>query len=137
MYFIIGKANERFTKQVSVNVRSCHFLDNSSIDFGAGPMLRPIRNIVLPTHRIISVTYKLRCQCVADYIDRTVQKLEAPIDQHIPADIRKGNVDILHRYIHVSGSVKTKHLIKNQQCLIARTCFPSKANTDYHFKDWK
>lgn len=100
-------------------------------------MLRSIRKNVQLTHHIIScVIYKFRCQWYADSVGRTGQRLEARINQYVPAIIRKGKLDILHIHVNVSDSAKAEHLI--QQC--ARFYSPntfsllSKAITDYHVK---
>lgn len=69
----------------------------------------------MPTHHIISVIYKFRCQCDVDYVVRTGQWSEAPINQHLPANIDMGKVDNLHWCINLSGSVIAEHLITNQQ----------------------
>lgn len=43
--------------------------------------------------------FHIKCQCDADYVDRTGQHLKAWINQHRPANICKGNFGNSHRYV--------------------------------------
>lgn len=62
----------RFAKYISIAVRSSYFSNNPRIFFGA----RLKTTGEMSNYHIRSVIYQTRCQCVADYIGRTGQRLE-------------------------------------------------------------
>lgn len=94
--------------------KNCYFPNNPIIVFGTRPMLRPIRKGILHIHHVNLVLYQFRCQCDAEYAGRMTQRLEAPINQHLPANIRKGKLDKLHSCVSATGSATSEHLIKSQ-----------------------
>lgn len=104
--------------------------------FGTQPMLRLIRKDLLPIHYISSIIYQFRCQCYADYVGRTGQRLEPVINQQTLANISK--VDNLHGCVNVSGIVIAENLLKIQQCarFYSSDMFsvPSKTNLNYYLK---
>lgn len=78
---------------------------------------------VLPPLQISLIIYSFKCQCSADYIDRTSQMLEVRISQHVPATIEKEQCDELHRIVNMSGSAIAEHL-----------CPTPKGHSKFHFK---
>lgn len=67
-----------------------------------------------------SYVYHFKCQYDADYIGRIGQRLEIIINQHILANIRKGNMDNLHRWVNTSGSARAVHLLNNRQNMFSK-----------------
>lgn len=81
-------------------------------------MLRRIRKgDLLSHHRISLVIYKFTSQRDTDYVDR----MEAKVNQHVPANIRECNV---HRGGNTICSGIAEHLFKksNVPVLIIKTC---------------
>lgn len=48
-----------------------------------------INKDVLPTHQQSLVIYQYKCQCEADYVDKTIQRVEVRIAQHISGQIHR------------------------------------------------
>lgn len=61
-----------------------------------------------------SVIYNSKYE--AEYIGRTIQKLESRIEQHTPAKILHGRCYNLHVLVNLSGPAIAEHLINNQVC---------------------
>lgn len=67
-----------------------YFSISPGIVLSAQSMLKPIPNNILPTHHISLVIWQFRWYYNADYIGRIYQRMEAQINQNIPANIHKG-----------------------------------------------
>lgn len=63
--------------------------------------------------QLSSVICNCRCQCDAEYIARTDQRLETRIDEHVLIKICQEWCKNLHLLVHTSGSAIAEHLIKN------------------------
>lgn len=86
---------------------------NQRIIFVDRPMLRRIRKDSLLSHpRISSVIYKFTSKRDTDYVDR----MEARINQHVPANIRKCNVENVHRGGNTICSAIAERFFKNAMC---------------------
>lgn len=92
-------------------------------------MLKSIRKADLP---LGSVIYYLKQQCDAEYIGRSNQRLEAMIDQYVPAKIPRRQYKNLHTLVNASGSAIAEYLTNNSVCVSFFTRFISQYLAKYY-----
>lgn len=100
------------------------------------PILKFIRkNVLFSPYRVGSKVYNFKCQCDAEYIGRTGQKLKVRINQYVPAEIRREQYENLHTLLNTSICPVT-HTAPCLSPEFSSELFSlvSRAHSDYHLK---
>ena len=71
---------------------------------------------VQPIQQESMIIYKFQCQCDADYIGRTTQRLEVHVSQHVPGCMRKRFKILTPGCLKSHDSVIYKHLCDHNLC---------------------
>ena len=80
----IGKPSTNLEKEVKTAVESCYGSVSTRLVFTSKRML-PVAHIdVLPIIQKSSVINKYKCHCDSRYVERTSQRLQDRIKQHVP-----------------------------------------------------
>ena len=103
----IGKICLNFEKKTKIAINRCYKAVESCIIFTTRKILPAVHKIVLPTLQQSMVVHQCVCRCDCRYVDRTSQRLQDRINQHIPRCIR-------------SDKRPTKNL-PNRECKITST----------------
>lgn len=107
----------------------CNYAVQLHVVFGIKTAFQTFQKDVLLTLDKSLVIYEFKCQCGADYVGRTLQRLGVRLAQHVPARIQKSwtsNKNILtstsgHSPIHESAI--GQHLLDNKLCGESDSCF--------------
>ena len=86
--------------------------------FSTRKMFPTVRKDVMPTKQQSMVVYQYVCRCDCWYVDRTSQRLQDRIKQHIRKAIRnqaQPNCDLFQSN-HTSTSAIGQRLLKNEKC---------------------
>lgn len=90
--------------QFSAGVKSCYLFTKATYYFYCPTNVKiDPKGFFLSLHYINSVIYRFKCNFDDNHIGRMSQTLEAMINQYIPINIQKGNLDIFHRYANTPG----------------------------------
>ena len=84
----IGKISLNFEKQTKIAINRCYQAVESCIIFTTRKILPAVHKNVLPSLQQSMVVYQCVCRCDWRYVDRTSQRLQDRINQHIPRCIR-------------------------------------------------
>ena len=124
----IGKPSTNFEKQVKNAVESCYGSVNTRLVFVLKCMLHVARKNVLPTTQKSSVIYEYKCHCDSRYVERTSQRLQDRIKQHVPQWLRQQLTRPRRSQPHRSCKQKDtkpdcdsaigQHLLENDQCAL-------------------
>ena len=79
----LGNVSTRFEKQISSAVKRCHFAVEPRVVFTTRQLLPPTKKDVLPSHHCSNHVYLFVCRCDSRYVNRTSQRLQERIKQHI------------------------------------------------------
>ena len=112
----IGSRGEKSTKYITTAIGKCYFSAAVQVIFQTHTAFVSMRKDVLPPHHINSVIYKYTCSCGSDYIDRTSNRLDLRIKQHLPARIL--NLELKRgQLVNKSGSSIADHIINSRECV--------------------
>ena len=103
----IGKVSLNFEKQTKIAINRCYRAVEHHIIFTTRKILPAIHKNVLSSLQQSMVAYQCVCRCDCRYVNRTSQRLQDRINQHIPRCIR-------------SAKRPTKNL-PNRECKITST----------------
>ena len=79
----MGSRGEKFAKSITMAVGKCSFSAAIRVIFRTRTAFVSMRKHVLPPHHINSVIYKYTWSCGSGYIDRTSNRLNLRIKQHL------------------------------------------------------
>ena len=102
-----GKISLNFEKQTKIAINRCYQAAEHRIIFTTRKILPAVHKNVLPSLQQSMIVYQCVCRCDCRYVDRTSQRLQDRINQHIPRCIR-------------SDKKPTKNL-PNRECEITAT----------------
>ena len=124
----IGKPSINLEKEVKTAVESCYGSVNTCLVFPSKRMLPVTRKDVLPTTKKSFVIYQHKCHCDSRYVERTSQRLQDRIKQHVPQWLRQQLTRPRRSQPHKSckrndikpdcDSAIGQHLLKNDQCAL-------------------
>ena len=103
----IGKISLNFETQTKITINRCYQAAEHRIIFTTKKILPAVHKNILPSLQQSMVVYQYVCRCDCRYVDRTSQRLQDRINQHIPRCIR-------------SDKRPTKNL-PNRECKITTT----------------
>ena len=103
----IGKISLNFEKQTKIAINRCYQAAEHRNIFTTRKILPAVYKNVLSSLQQSMIVYQYVCRCDCRYVDRTSQRLQDRINQHIPRCIR-------------SDKKPTKNL-PNRECEITTT----------------
>ena len=126
--------SNKFTKQISSVVQRCYFSTNIQVVFFTKPILTSIKRMFsLPI-----IMALLNCDCGLHYIERTNQRLDVRIKQHVPKKIQNFTYFPTDTLNNTYVSSITDHLINKYKCSntfsVNLFSILSNAHTPFHQK---
>ena len=122
----IGKISLKFETQTKIAINRCYQAAEHRIIFTTRKILPAVYKNVLPYLQQSMVVYQYVCRCDCRYVDRTFQRLQDRINQHIPRCIRSDkrptkNLPKRECKITTTPSVYCdsaigQHLLENEEC---------------------
>ena len=83
----VGPAIQSLTEKVASSMYRCYHAVNIRSIFTTRMAFNSTRKDKFPIFKQSLLIYKFECRCSSSYIDRTCQRLEVRIRQHVPRDI--------------------------------------------------
>ena len=125
----IGNISMKFEKQITSAVKRCFFSVEPRVIFNTRQLLPAIKKDVLHSQHHSNVIYQFLCHFDSRYVDRTSQRLEEQITQHVPRSIANLPASANRQSLFHSCKVKTRpqqfhespigqHLLDNAQCAL-------------------
>ena len=124
----IGKSSTNLEKKVKTVVESYYGSVSARLIFTSKRMLPAARKDVLPTTQKSSAIYEYKCHCDSRYVERTSQRLQDCIKQHVPQWLRQQLTRPRRSQSHRSckrndtkpdcDSAIGQHLLENDQCAL-------------------
>ena len=122
----IGKICLNFEKKTKIAINRCYKAVESCIIFTTRKILPAVHKIVLPSLQQSMVVHQCVCRCDCQYVDRTSQRLQDRINQHIPRCIRsdkRPTKNLPNRECKITttpnvycDSLIGQHLLENEEC---------------------
>ena len=124
----IGKPSTNLEKEVKTAVESCYGSVITRLVFTSKRMLPVARKDVLPAIQKSFVIYEYKCHCDSRYVERTSQRLQHRIKQHVPQWLRQQLTRPRRSQPHRSckrtdtkpdcDSAIGQHLLDNDRCAL-------------------
>ena len=114
--------------QIKTAFKRCYFAVESRIVYITRQLLTAAQKDVLHASHQINIVYQFLCHCDSRYVDRTSQRLQQRIEQHVPKTIVQEHTSrdrsTLARSYKTIRSLKTEtsffaigqHLLQNPSC---------------------
>ena len=122
----ISKISLNFEKQTEIAINRCCQAVEHRIIFTTRKILPAVHKNVLPSLQQSMVVHQCVCRCDCRYVDRTSQRLQDRINQHIPRCIRSDKRPtkiLLNRECKITttpsvdcDSAIGQHLLENEEC---------------------
>ena len=115
----LGSVSLRFDKQVSSAVSKCFFAAETRVIFTTRSAFPSVNKDLLPTLKLSNIIYHFTCQCDADYVGRTSQRLADRIRQHVPPSFLLSlctNASQQDRRGTNTSSAIAEHLFNSPEC---------------------
>ena len=112
----IGRASQIVADRVALSVMRCYNSVKVRTIFSTKHAFSSSQKDVLPILQQSLMVYKFTCQCDADYIGRTIQRLEVRVGQHVPRAIRQHNLTSTSGQLHAQESTIGEHILDHQVC---------------------